>query len=84
MAKVKLLLAGKREIFREGLAKLLERQTDIEVVCTCRTGLEAVDSAHEHQPDVILIDTELLYNTNRYPSPVFTHQKDLLPQVFSI
>ena len=25
----------------------------------CRTGLEAVESACEHQPDVILIDTEL-------------------------
>jgi len=56
--KIKLLLADKSEIFCEGLAKLLEREPDIEVVCA-RTGLEAIERANEHQPDVILIDTEL-------------------------
>ena len=59
MAKIRLVLADKEEIFREGLAKLLESEPDIEVVCTCRMGLETVESAHKHQPDVILIDTEL-------------------------
>jgi len=57
---MKLLLADKREIFREGLAKLLESEPDIEVACTCRTGLEAAESVYKHQPDVILIDAELL------------------------
>jgi len=57
--KIKLLLADRREIFREGLAKLLEHEADIEVVYICRTGLEAIEKAKEHQPDVILIDTEL-------------------------
>jgi len=59
VAKVKLLLADKAEIFREGLAKLLEGKHDIEVVSQCRTGLEAVESAHKHQPDVVLMDIEL-------------------------
>ena len=58
-AKIKLVLADKEDIFREGLAKLLESEPDIEVACTCRTGLEAVESAYKHQPDVILIDTGL-------------------------
>jgi len=57
--KVKLLLADKREMFRDGLVKLLERQPDIQVVGTCSTGLEAIERAKKHQPDVILIDTEL-------------------------
>ncbi len=57
MAKIRLLLADKNEIFREGLAKLLDHEPSIEVVCTCCTGWEA--AAYEHQPDVILIDTEL-------------------------
>ena len=52
-------MADKGEIFREGLSKLLEHESRIEVVSVCCTGLEAVESAHEHQPDVILIDTEL-------------------------
>jgi len=59
VAKIRLVLVDKVEIFREGLAKLLESEADIEVVCTCRTGLEAVESAHKHQPDIILVDTEL-------------------------
>ncbi len=59
MAKLKLLLADKNEIFCEGLAKLMGREPSIEVVGVCRTGLEAAESACEHQPDVILIDTEL-------------------------
>ena len=59
MTKIKLLLAGKREIFCEGLVKLLECEPDMEVVCVCRTGLGVVERANEHQPDAILIDTEL-------------------------
>ena len=59
MAKIRLVRADKEGIFREGLAKLLESEPDIEVVCTCTTGLEAIESAYKHQPDIILIDTEL-------------------------
>lgn len=59
MTKVMLVLENKSEIFCGGLAKLLESEPDIKVACTCRTGLEAIESAHKHQPDVILIDTGL-------------------------
>ena len=59
MAKIRLVLADKYEIFREGLAKLLKSELGVEVVCTCCTGSEAVESAYKHRPDVILIDTEL-------------------------
>ena len=59
MAKVKLVLADGVEIFREGLVRLLESEPDIELVCVCSTGLEAVESAYKHQPDVIMIDLKL-------------------------
>jgi len=59
VTKLKLILADKRGIFREGLAKLLEPEPSMEVVGTCCTGGEVVESANEHQPDVVLIDTEL-------------------------
>ena len=58
MAKIRLVLADKEGIFREGLAKLLESEPDIEVVCICRTGLEAIECAFKHQPDVVLMDIE--------------------------
>lgn len=59
MGKIKLLLADKSEIFREGLAKLLERERSIELAGICRTGLEAVESTIKHKPDVVLMDSEL-------------------------
>ena len=57
--KIRLLLADKSEIFREGLTKLLEHEPNIEVVYACGRGLEAVESANKYQPDIILIDTGL-------------------------
>jgi len=57
MGKVRLLLADKHEIFREGLARLLREEPGIEVVCACCHGWEA--AAYKHKPDVILMDTEL-------------------------
>ncbi len=59
MAKIRLVIADKEDIFREGLAKLLESEPDIEVVCMCRTGLEAIECVYKHQPDVILMDIGL-------------------------
>ena len=60
MEKIKVLVVDKRELFREGLAKILEREPNIELVSTCSTGLECIQKATELKPDVILLDTEIL------------------------
>ena len=59
MAKIRLVLADGYEIFREGLAGLLKNELDIELVCMCGTGLEAVENTHKYQPDVVLLDLKL-------------------------
>jgi len=59
---VKLLLVDKRELFREGLARVLGDQPNMEVVGTCGSADEAIEKAKELQPDVVLIDTELEQN----------------------
>ena len=59
MAKIKLVLADKTEVFRRGLAKLLESEPNIEVVCTCCTGSEVIESGYKYQPDIIVTDTRL-------------------------
>jgi len=59
MEKIKVLVADDQEIFREGLATLLESSPNIEVVSTCSTGFEAIKKAVELNPDVILLDTEI-------------------------
>ena len=59
MVKIRIVIADIEEIYREGLARLLKENLTFDVVATCRTGLEAVESVYKHQPDVILIDTGL-------------------------
>ena len=59
MEQVKVLLADDKEIFREGLAKLLQEQEQIEVVSQCSNGKEAIKKAKESEPDVVLMDSNI-------------------------
>lgn len=59
MGKITLLLVDKRELFREGLVKLLHGKSNIEVVGTCSDGLQAIEKAGKSRPNVVLMDTEL-------------------------
>jgi two-component system, NarL family, nitrate/nitrite response regulator NarL len=46
-------------LFREGVAKLLERTPGVEMVADGSTGADAVRIAHELLPDVLLLDLKL-------------------------
>lgn len=59
MRKTRILLADKREIFREGLFKVLEAQAKFEVVYRCSNGFECVDRAKALKPDIIILDTDI-------------------------
>jgi len=59
MEQVKVLLADDKEIFREGLARLLQEQEQIEVVSQCSNGKEAIEKAKESKPDVVLMDNNI-------------------------
>lgn len=59
MEKIKVLVVDAREIFREGLVKILERQPNLQVVGTCSTGRQAIGKASQLKPDVVLLDTEI-------------------------
>jgi DNA-binding NarL/FixJ family response regulator len=56
MKKVKLLVADDHKIFRQGINKLLEEESDLQVVGEAADGREAVKKATELKPDVILMD----------------------------
>lgn len=60
MGQIRVLLADEREIFREGLARLLDEQEQIEVVCRCSNGEQAIKKAEETKPDVVLMDSDIL------------------------
>ena len=44
---------------RENVRKLLQFETDIEVVSTARSGREGIDFSLEHDPDVVLMDINM-------------------------
>jgi DNA-binding NarL/FixJ family response regulator len=56
---IKVLLADDKEVFREGLARLLEEQEQIEIVSQCSNGKQAIKGVKETKPDVVLIDTKI-------------------------
>jgi DNA-binding NarL/FixJ family response regulator len=54
--KIKVLLADDHQIVREGLAALLEKHQDLEVVAQAGEGREAVRLVRELKPDVVVMD----------------------------
>jgi DNA-binding NarL/FixJ family response regulator len=54
--KIKILLADDHTIVRDGLRSLLEKEPDMEVVAEAANGTAAVILAHEHHPDVVVMD----------------------------
>jgi DNA-binding NarL/FixJ family response regulator len=57
--KMKLLLVDNYEVFRKGLAHLLESEPNIDVVSTSSTASEVIEVMMEHKPDIVLIDPGL-------------------------
>lgn len=54
--RLRILLADDHPLFRDGLKALLASVTDAEVVGEAATGAEAVATALELQPDVVVMD----------------------------
>lgn len=57
MTPIKVILVDENEIFREGLAKLLRDQKEIEVTCLCSSGKQVIDRVKKDEPDVVMIDS---------------------------
>ncbi len=56
---IRVMLADDHPVYRDGLAALLGSVPGIEVVATAGTGEEAVASAAELQPDVVVMDVQM-------------------------
>lgn len=52
----KILLADDHELFVEGLAELIKKKPDIELIGRAKDGAEAVKQALSLKPDIILLD----------------------------
>ena len=56
---VRVLLADDQALVRSGFRKLLEGEAGIEVVAEAADGLEAIEKARLHRPDVVLMDIRM-------------------------
>ncbi len=56
---IRVLLADDHAIVRNGVAQILNEQTDISVVAQAADGAQAIDLYDRHRPDVALIDLRM-------------------------
>lgn len=59
MDKIRVLIADDHVTVREGLAAIIGRQPDMQVVGEAANGREAVDLWVQHRPDVTLLDLRM-------------------------
>jgi DNA-binding NarL/FixJ family response regulator len=59
MALARLILADDHDLFREGLAGLINTQPDLEVAGQAGDGLEALTLARDVKPDLIIMDINM-------------------------
>jgi DNA-binding NarL/FixJ family response regulator len=56
---IRVLVVDDQALVRGGFAMVLGQEDDIQVVAEAGTGLEAIERAHRHRPDVILMDIRM-------------------------
>jgi DNA-binding NarL/FixJ family response regulator len=59
MHKLRVMLADDHAVVRDGLAMLINGQTDMEVVSQAATGREAVRCTMESNPDIAILDVSM-------------------------
>lgn len=57
--RIRVVMGGRRDLFREGVAKILEATSDVHVVGQSDTGSAVLAAATRQCPDVVLVDAEL-------------------------
>ena len=58
-AAIRVLVADDQELVRTGFRMILQTEDDIEVVGQAADGLQAVELARRHAPDVVLMDVRM-------------------------
>ena len=56
---IRILLADDHTLMRQGLRHILEDSPEFDVVAEASSGIEAVDAAREHKPDIAIVDVAM-------------------------
>jgi len=56
---IRILLADDHTLMRQGLRHILESHPEFDVVAEASSGIEAVEAARQHKPDVAVVDVAM-------------------------
>jgi len=56
---IRILCVDDHPLLREGIAALIENQSDMELIAEACNGREALESFRQHRPDVTLMDVQM-------------------------
>jgi two-component system, NarL family, nitrate/nitrite response regulator NarL len=56
---IRVALADDHPIVLQGLQHLFEQQSDVQVVCCCANGNDALEGVRTHRPDVLVLDLRM-------------------------
>jgi two-component system chemotaxis response regulator CheB len=59
MAQIKILVVDDSAFMRRAIASMIEKESDMVVIATARSGEEAITKALQQSPDVITMDVEM-------------------------
>ncbi len=59
MSSKRIMIVDDHDLFREGIAQLMNSQPNWHVVAQCRNGIEATEMVHKVRPDLILMDVSM-------------------------
>jgi two-component system LytT family response regulator len=57
--KIRTVIADDEELARRGLKALSQRCEDLELICECRNGREAVEAIQRYRPDLVFLDVQM-------------------------
>jgi DNA-binding NarL/FixJ family response regulator len=57
--KIRILVADDHPVVRDGIVSVLKPERDMQVVAQARDGVEAVELAKKHLPDIVLLDLRM-------------------------
>ncbi|MFQ5409294.1 MAG: response regulator [Anaerolineales bacterium] len=59
MTDIRILLADDHNVLRQGMAQVLEQQSDMTVVAQAANGVEALEMAQKYRPSIALLDINM-------------------------